>query len=144
MSNCPGRKSDFVLYRYDPSLAAAVIFLVLFKLSTILHAVQAVRTRSWYLTPFIIGGICELYPTPLLRHALTYHSRSAGLRWPHMVFQRPVHHRPIHHANTTSSPRSCPLCRIHLHDPRAHYPPYRWRKAFHRATHLAHQDIRWR
>ncbi|OCL13291.1 RTA1-domain-containing protein, partial [Glonium stellatum] len=50
----------FVLYRYHPSLAAAIIFIVLFTTSTIIHIVQAVRTRARFLIPFIIGGIFEI------------------------------------------------------------------------------------
>jgi uncharacterized protein YqhQ len=48
----------FVLYRYDPSMAAAVIFIILFLLVSVLHLYQMVRTRTWILTPFVIGGFC--------------------------------------------------------------------------------------
>ena len=50
---------SFVLYRYAPSLAAAAIFVVLFALTTGLHMFQAFKKRSWFMTPFIIGGLFE-------------------------------------------------------------------------------------
>lgn len=46
-------------YRYDPSLAAAVIFTLLFALSTFFHLYQLLRTRTWYFIPFVIGGFCK-------------------------------------------------------------------------------------
>ncbi|KAH7091810.1 7-aminocholesterol resistance protein RTA1 [Auriculariales sp. MPI-PUGE-AT-0066] len=49
--------ADFKFYHYDPSGAAAIIIAFLFGLSTIINIYQMVRTRTWYLIPFIIGGI---------------------------------------------------------------------------------------
>lgn len=51
---------DFRLYRYDPSMAAAVIFVILFLIVTVLHFYQMMRTRTWILIPFVLGGICML------------------------------------------------------------------------------------
>lgn len=50
---------DFQLYRYTPSLAAAVIFVVLFVLTTAYHIYQVVKCRAWYFTAFVLGGVCE-------------------------------------------------------------------------------------
>ena len=49
---------DFKLYRYDPSMAAAVVFIILFLIATGLHLYQMLRTRTWILIPFILGGVC--------------------------------------------------------------------------------------
>ncbi|PYH54530.1 RTA1 domain-containing protein [Aspergillus niger CBS 101883] len=49
----------FTLYYYTPSAAAAGIFVVLFGISTVLHFLQLVRTRTWFMIPFFIGGILE-------------------------------------------------------------------------------------
>jgi hypothetical protein len=46
-------------YRYNPSMAAAVIFTVLFILTTSLHFYQLIRTRTWYFIPLVIGGAFE-------------------------------------------------------------------------------------
>jgi hypothetical protein len=53
---------DFKLYRYNPSMAAAVIFIILFFLITTLHFYQMMRTRTWIFIPFVLGGICKLHP----------------------------------------------------------------------------------
>ncbi|OJJ43481.1 hypothetical protein ASPZODRAFT_136359 [Penicilliopsis zonata CBS 506.65] len=49
----------WVLYYYNPSSAAAGIFLVLFGLGALLHFYQLVRTRTWFMIPFLIGAILE-------------------------------------------------------------------------------------
>ena len=50
---------DFKLYRYVPSLAAAIATTVIFGLLTAGHIYRMFRTRSWFCIPFIIGGIFE-------------------------------------------------------------------------------------
>ncbi|KAL9630853.1 MAG: hypothetical protein Q9164_006205, partial [Protoblastenia rupestris] len=55
MSDNPN--GDFKLYHYDPSMAAAVLFTILFLLTTMLHMYQLLLTRTWYMVPFLIGGI---------------------------------------------------------------------------------------
>src|SRR3569833_2571152 len=51
--------TGFVFYRYDPSLGAAVAFLILFALTTCAHGVQLFRTKTWYFIPFVVGGLSE-------------------------------------------------------------------------------------
>ena len=50
--------TTFHLYAYTPSLAAAIIFIILFALTTTLHTYQLIKTRAWYLIPIAIGGLC--------------------------------------------------------------------------------------
>ncbi|GFF78953.1 protoporphyrin uptake protein 1 [Aspergillus udagawae] len=50
---------DFAFYHYDPSMAGAVIFVILFSITTLWHAFQLIRTRTWFFIPFLIGGIFE-------------------------------------------------------------------------------------
>ncbi|PWY95620.1 RTA1 like protein [Aspergillus sclerotioniger CBS 115572] len=45
----------FVLYRYDPSYAAAVVFAIGFLLTALGHIWQTVQSGSRSMTPFIIG-----------------------------------------------------------------------------------------
>lgn len=59
--------NTFKLYRYDPSLAAAIIFVVLFALVSFLHTYQLLRTRTWYFIPFVLGGYCTLLSCCLLQ-----------------------------------------------------------------------------
>lgn len=58
-SNTSG-ETDYKLYRYTPSLVAAILFTVLFMLATCYHLYQVVRTRAWYFIVFVIGGACKL------------------------------------------------------------------------------------
>ncbi|KAF5009596.1 hypothetical protein FDECE_4200 [Fusarium decemcellulare] len=46
-------------YKYDPSMAAAIIFIVTFALSGLYHTFQVFRLRSWYFIPFIVGCAVE-------------------------------------------------------------------------------------
>ncbi|KAE8391243.1 RTA1 like protein-domain-containing protein [Aspergillus alliaceus] len=57
----PTSESDggFKLFHYDPSLAAAVIFIICFLATTILHTYQLFRTRTWFFIPFLLGGYFE-------------------------------------------------------------------------------------
>ncbi|KAF2848590.1 RTA1 like protein, partial [Plenodomus tracheiphilus IPT5] len=50
----------WVPYRYHPSRTAAVIFLIAFSLTTILHTWQMVRRRTWFFTPLVVGGLFEI------------------------------------------------------------------------------------
>ena len=47
-------------YEYEPALAAAVTFVVLFLIIGILHTYQLLRTRTWVFIPFVIGGFFEV------------------------------------------------------------------------------------
>ncbi|KAF5663236.1 RTA1 domain-containing protein [Fusarium heterosporum] len=49
----------YVFYHYNPSMAAAVVFIVVFAISSILHTYQLVRARTWYFIPFLIGCLFE-------------------------------------------------------------------------------------
>ena len=51
--------TDFKLYRYSPSLAAAILLNILFFLASFLHLYQLLRTRTWFFIPFAIGGFFE-------------------------------------------------------------------------------------
>ncbi|RAQ99142.1 RTA1 like protein [Stemphylium lycopersici] len=50
---------EYIFYRYTPTLAGAVIFVILFACTTIYHGWQAFRQRFWFMIPIIIGGIFE-------------------------------------------------------------------------------------
>jgi hypothetical protein len=60
MSDSSGDEgAQYMLYRYEPSLAAAAIFTALFFLVTLLHTYQLLRTRTWIFIPFVVGGFFE-------------------------------------------------------------------------------------
>jgi len=51
--------SDFEYYRYTPSMAAAIIFVIAFFIITTIHIYQMVRTRTWFMIAFCVGGLFE-------------------------------------------------------------------------------------
>lgn len=52
-------QSIFKLYHYDPTVAGAVIFVLLFIATTGFHFWQLFKSRCWFLLPLAIGGICK-------------------------------------------------------------------------------------
>lgn len=46
-------------YKYEPSMAAAVIFIITFSASSLLHAFQIIKTKTWFFIPFLVGSLCE-------------------------------------------------------------------------------------
>jgi hypothetical protein len=64
--------TGFQYYHYVPSKPAAVIFTLLFVLSTVVHTYQMCRTKVWFMVPFVIGGLCKSCPNHCMnRHTLT-------------------------------------------------------------------------
>ncbi|KAH6640189.1 RTA1 like protein-domain-containing protein [Chaetomium tenue] len=59
MAGEPAFEGGFKLYRYDPNLAANIVFIVLFAGVSIGHAVLLFRRRTWSFIPFLIGCIFE-------------------------------------------------------------------------------------
>ncbi|RDH38300.1 RTA1-domain-containing protein [Aspergillus welwitschiae] len=62
------------MYDFVPSEAAAIVFAILFLITTILHYYQAFRWRVWFFIPFLIGCACKLLvhgPHPLSLSKLT-------------------------------------------------------------------------
>jgi hypothetical protein len=51
--------NGFVLYHYEPSLPAAIVFSVLFNITTLAHVYQRLKSGSKYMNPFIVGGFCK-------------------------------------------------------------------------------------
>ncbi|KAI4187883.1 MAG: hypothetical protein L6R41_002503 [Letrouitia leprolyta] len=47
-------------YGYTPSLAAGIIFVILFGIATTAHLTQTILSRRWWLLTFVLGGIGEL------------------------------------------------------------------------------------
>jgi hypothetical protein len=45
-------------YDYIPSIPTAVVFIILFMTTTILHCWQMFRGRTWFFISFVLGGLC--------------------------------------------------------------------------------------
>ncbi|KAL4879318.1 putative RTM1-like protein [Aspergillus karnatakaensis] len=50
---------EFRLYRYDPSVSAAVVLTVAFIIASAIHTYQVSMTRTWFMIPFTLGGYFE-------------------------------------------------------------------------------------
>ncbi|KAH7092869.1 RTA1 like protein-domain-containing protein [Auriculariales sp. MPI-PUGE-AT-0066] len=48
------------LYHYEPSATAAILFGALFLISTLINTYQTIRTKTWYLIPFVVGGVLSI------------------------------------------------------------------------------------
>ena len=56
-------KGGYYLWNYLPSMAAAVIFILLFMVTTGLIWWRMFRTKTWFCTPFVVGGFRKLRPS---------------------------------------------------------------------------------
>jgi hypothetical protein len=54
-----GGAIDFALYRYTPSIAAAILFATIFFVIIILHGIRLWRCRTYFFIPFMIGLLCK-------------------------------------------------------------------------------------
>ncbi|VUC35075.1 unnamed protein product [Clonostachys rosea] len=52
--------NGYPLWRYIPSLPAAIIFVIIFAILTGLHMWKMFRHRMWFCIPFVIGGVFEV------------------------------------------------------------------------------------
>lgn len=55
-------KHGYYLWKYMPSLAAAVIFGIMFLGTTVMHFIKIKKWRSRFGLPFAIGGVCMYTP----------------------------------------------------------------------------------
>ncbi|KAH6655873.1 RTA1 like protein-domain-containing protein [Truncatella angustata] len=51
--------AGYLYYHYNPSVAGAVIFAVLFTVASGRHLQQIIQSRSWFFIPFLIGCLVE-------------------------------------------------------------------------------------
>ncbi|KAF2424947.1 RTA1 like protein [Tothia fuscella] len=52
--------APIIIYGYTPSLAVALLGVILFSISAILHAFQLFRYRTWWFTPVLVGTVMEI------------------------------------------------------------------------------------
>lgn len=139
------------LYNYDPSGAAAIPVAALFGLATVIHIVQMIRARSWFMIPFTIGGVCELFSYSL--SCIWLISRSLHLSRGNRLFVQ-IHQfngnaRLANHAlYRTEPPYSscpCPFCCLDLHDTGTAYCGSECEFELHHSAVMADENFRdWR
>ncbi|OIW34302.1 RTA1-domain-containing protein [Coniochaeta ligniaria NRRL 30616] len=52
--------NGYLLWHYIPSIAAAIVFAIIFALLTAVHLWRMIQTRMWFCLPFVIGGFFEI------------------------------------------------------------------------------------
>jgi drug/metabolite transporter (DMT)-like permease len=52
-------QGGYVFYHYTPTLAGAIVFIIIFLITTLAHVLQVARRRTWYFIPVVIGGLFE-------------------------------------------------------------------------------------
>ena len=62
----PVAGTDVYLWKYLPSLPAAITFMLLFTAVTSAHSWRMMKTQSWFCSAFTVGGLRTLYSTTLL------------------------------------------------------------------------------
>ncbi|KAF2470905.1 RTA1 like protein [Lindgomyces ingoldianus] len=53
-------KGGYYLWKYVPSMAAAIIFLIFFMAATFAHSYRIWKTKAWFCVPFGVGGFFEI------------------------------------------------------------------------------------
>lgn len=118
---------DFKLYRYDSSLAAAIVGAATFGVVTCLHIWRVYRTRALHIIPLTIGGLCTSIAVHrrqggekqrLAKHPPSLPCRNHWLLWSRVATFRYVGHWRFRHAGHLHSHCAGPLCGVHVHDPR--------------------------
>ncbi|CRK19219.1 hypothetical protein BN1708_012563 [Verticillium longisporum] len=59
-SGAGGKEIDFVLYYYEPALAASITSTVVFAILTALHIWRLLRAKAYYFTAFTVGGLFQV------------------------------------------------------------------------------------
>ena len=50
---------NFKYFRYNPSTAGNIVFVVLFAIPAVAHVYMLVKRRTWYFIPFLVGCLCK-------------------------------------------------------------------------------------
>ena len=53
-------RAEFPLYGYVPNLAAAIVFIVLFAVTSAAHFAQVLIHRQWWMIIMVIGTLAEM------------------------------------------------------------------------------------
>lgn len=137
-------------YYYSPSFGAALIFVVLFLATTVLHLYQMYKSKMWFLSAFCCGGICEcerpFFALPLLLFRVCigedgYHSmtdmhllmcsRSGWLHSSVRISKRnrypQLRYWTFHHPNNASSCGAGLIFRVNIYGAWAYQRGCRWR-----------------
>jgi hypothetical protein len=139
-------KPKYILYHYDPSFAAAVAFIAVFSLSTLLHIWQSVRRRTWYFVPFVVGGLCKNFNLGKGDALRTNHPNSRINRIHRKSDKQQtdarLEHCSIYHANSSHLARPDTIRGFYLHGPCPDNQADGWRSSFSDQGEMADIGVR--
>ena len=118
----------FKLYHYDPTIAGAVIFVLLFVGTTGFHFYQLWRARTWFMIPLMLGGIRKS-PQDAVSSAILLLQAGITARTPQHPRYMSLRRRSLQEANLANSPAQWNLWATQAEpgqDLRVHWtlPPY--------------------
>lgn len=93
----------FKLYHYDPTIAGAVIFVLLFVGTTGFHFYQLWRARTWFMIPLMLGGIRKS-PQDAVSSAILLLQAGITARTPQHPRYMSLRRRSLQEANLANSP----------------------------------------
>lgn len=53
-------RAKFPLYGYFPNLAAAIVMLTMFALTSLVHFIQLLYYRQWWMLVMLVGTLAEM------------------------------------------------------------------------------------
>lgn len=149
-------RATWSFYRYVPSVAAAVIFCLLFLVATGLHLFQMFKTKTWFLTAMVFGCLCMCSLTkpkerkdPPRTMVITY-SPVSRIHWLRRssCFREPraglLETDAIHHPEHVYLVGPSAVCGLYIHDSRKNHTVDRWRNTFYHQAALAYENLRHR
>lgn len=150
-----GPNFDWEMYRYVPSLAGAIVCLVVFLVMAFLHLYQYLRSRNRIIIFVVIGALCMssllLLVCQLITHVhrlelyLTECNRRG--RWLRRAYRIALRQRclaPVHHPRCTDTRRSSMVCCNHIHDAWPYDQTCWWRRCESDPSEVVHKDLRHR
>lgn len=138
----------FHYYHYDPSLPAAVIFIVFFVCTTMLHTYQLVTTRTWIAIPLVVGGFCTCSDSTCESRAnVTIASRVDWVYLPGNLQQANsgLDSDSVRYAECPHLGGTCPVRRHCIHGAGSYHPARRRGASRHHHKAVAYEGVRhWR
>lgn len=112
---------SFALYRYTPSVPAAVVVAAAFVVLIVLHGHHLFRHRALYFIPFLIGLVCKFKDSSLkipsfTNRSFTANSRSGRLYCESLFTFQYSRSWPLYCSNHAYTRRTPIICSIHIYD----------------------------
>ena len=145
-----GPDFDWEMYRYVPSMAGAIVCLVVFLVMALLHLYQFLKSRNRIIVFVVIGALCTLLTLSAFscqNHLgsllMNDYRRSWRVRHTHRFALRQSSLGPVHHSRCTDTCRSFVVRRNHIHDAWPYHQTRRRRRRQSNPSEMVHEDLRY-